>query len=77
MEFSSASNASEARQHFVYVEDDGSIRELSAEEAEYLATPFHPADGGRPYIKNSYKARTPAGQLGGFLHRRDVPAHLR
>ena len=77
LEFSSASSVAEARDHFVYVEDDGSVRELTAEEAEYLATPSHPADGGRPYIKSRYKARTPGGALGGFLRRSDVPTHLR
>jgi hypothetical protein len=34
-------------------------------------------DGGRPYIKSRYKARTPGGALGGFLRRDDVPGHLR
>ena len=73
MQFSSASSADEARADFVFMEDDGSVRELTAEEAEYLATPFHPADGGRPYIKTGSRARTPDGRLGGFLRRRNVP----
>jgi hypothetical protein len=74
---SSASSTAEARDRFVFVEEDGSIRELTLEEAEHLATPFHPADGGRPYIKSRYKSRTPSGSVSGFLARQDVPDHLR
>ena len=77
MQFSSASNAEEARDRFVFVEEDGSIRELTPEEAEHRATPFHPADGARPYIKASYKSRTPNGKVSGLLARKDVPDHLR
>ena len=73
MEFSSAASADAARSEFVYIEEDGAVREITLEEAEYLATPFHPADGGRPYIKRGYTARTSNGSLAGFLHRRDVP----
>lgn len=58
---------------YVWVDDDGSARELSIDEAEYLATEFLPFDGGRPYIKDSYKTRTPDGRLRGFLERRALP----
>jgi len=44
---------------YVYVEDDGSVREVSKEDEDYLTTQFHPADGARPYIKSSYKERKP------------------
>ena len=44
---------------FVYVEEDGSARELSAEERDYLNTEFQGADGGRPYIKCWYRELTP------------------
>ena len=77
MEFSSAASAAEARSEFVYVEEDGTVREITLEEAEYLETPFHPADGGRPYIKRGYTARTPSGSLAGFLHRHDAPRSRR
>lgn len=64
-----AKNRADAFARFVYMNDDGSTRELLPDEAEYLATAFHPADGGRPYIKAAATTRTPDGRLGGFLRR--------
>jgi hypothetical protein len=61
----------------VYILEDGTYRELSADERSYLETPFHPADGGRPYVKTDYSSRTPAGRISGFLHRRDLPLNCR
>ena len=58
---------------YVFVEDDGSVRDLAPDEIEYLDTDFLPTDGGRPYIKASYSQRTPDGRLGGDLSRRKVP----
>jgi hypothetical protein len=61
---------------FVLVEDDGTARELTREEIEYLNTEFHPADGARPYIKTRYGSRTPDGLIGGFLLRRRLPGRI-
>ncbi|WP_284350401.1 hypothetical protein [Roseisolibacter agri] len=61
---------------FVWVEDDGSARELTPDEQEYLGTEFPPGDGARPYIKWRYGARTPDGRLSGFLERRKLPARV-
>ena len=36
---------------YVYVEKDGTVRELDNEEIEYLQTDFKLGDGARPYIK--------------------------
>jgi hypothetical protein len=58
---------------WVYVEDDGSVRELVAGEREYLETPFYGGDGNRPYVKWFYSTRTPDGRLRGFLRRSRVP----
>jgi hypothetical protein len=55
VQFRAARSTADARAHFVYVHDDGSARELTTHEAEYLATAFDPADGGRPYIKTRYR----------------------
>lgn len=71
-----ARDAAEARARFVYVNEDGSARELNPEECAYLATGFHPADGARPYIKSQYNARTPDGRLVGFLERSALPVHI-
>ena len=62
---------------YVYVEDDGSVRDLTADDQAYLDQEFLPNDGGRPYIKASYRSRTPSGSLGGFLERQKVPKDLR
>ena len=58
---------------YVWVEDDGTARELDADEIVYLSTEFHPNDGGRPYIKWRYKALTPDGKIGGYMLRRKLP----
>jgi hypothetical protein len=68
-----ATSAEDARARFVVVEDDGSVRELSEAECEFLARPFEPSDGGRPYVKSRYGSRTPDNRLGGFLERNDLP----
>jgi hypothetical protein len=64
-----------ARQ-FVWVEDDGSVRELTPDELAYLNTEFHPADGARPYIKSRYSARSVDDRLSGFLPRTKVPRRI-
>lgn len=61
---------------YVWVDDDGSARELTRDEAEYLGTKFLPGDGARPYVKSRYDARTPDGRLSGFLERSALPPHL-
>lgn len=60
---------------YVYVNDDGSVRELHQEERIYLETPFHPADGARPYIKSSYNQKDGWGNLTGFCHRSKIPSN--
>ena len=61
---------------FIYVRDEGGARELNESEKEYLSTNFHPADGGRPYIKTHYEALTPDGKMGGYLRRRQLPKRI-
>jgi hypothetical protein len=61
---------------FVYINQDGSAREVSPEERDYLSQEFHGSDGGRPYIKSSYESRDGWGSRSGFLERRRVPARL-
>lgn len=68
-----ARTADDARAAFVFVEDDGSARELTAHEAEVLATSFDATDGNRPYIKRRYDSRTPTGRLSGFLPQSELP----
>jgi hypothetical protein len=61
---------------FVLVRQDGTVRELSAEERNYLSETFAPGDSGRPYVKMVYEGRDLWGSQSGFIRRRDVPARL-
>lgn len=58
---------------FIAIEDNGSARELTSDEVDYLNAEFHPADGARPYIKSSYGTTSPDGRMGGFLRRGNLP----
>lgn len=66
----------ENRFEYVYVEEDGTVRELDKEEIEYINTEFEPTDGARPYIKNSYEKLTPDNKIWGFLLREKVPRNI-
>lgn len=61
---------------FVYVNDDGSARELTLGEGQYLATEYDASDYARPYIKTHYSARMPDGGLRGYLERRKLPKRV-
>jgi len=61
---------------YVYVNQDGSVRELSPKEKEYLHEKFLPGDGARPYIKDSHKSLDGWGSMSGFLPRQKVPANI-
>ncbi|WP_282163357.1 hypothetical protein [Ulvibacterium marinum] len=58
---------------YVYVEEDGTVRELHNDEIEYLNTEFAPSDGARPYIKSRYTQLTPDKKISGFLLRKKIP----
>jgi hypothetical protein len=60
---------------YVYVLENGSIRELTKSEKEYLETPFHPGDSGRPYVKDSYNSKDGWGKISGFCARYLVPTN--
>jgi len=64
-------------EHYVWVEDDGTVRELTAEEREYVGREHDPTDGNRPYVKARYKSLTPDGRMRGFMYRFDVPGYIR
>ena len=64
-----APNAGEV---LVFVNEDGSVRELTQAEKTYVATPFSPLDGARPYVKSRYLDRTALG-IQGYLPRAEVP----
>ena len=56
----------------VYVNEDGSVRELTEAEKRYVGTQFSPLDGARPYIKSRYLDRTALG-IQGYLPRAELP----
>ena len=57
----------------VYINDDGSARELTEADKKYVDTEFSPLDGARPYIKSHYSKRTALGEIRGYLPRTEVP----
>ena len=61
----------------VYVNDDGSVRELTETDKKYVDTEFLPLDGARPYIKSHYSQRTALGEIRGYLPRAEVPDGVR
>jgi hypothetical protein len=61
---------------FVYVNQDGSVRELSPGEQAYLSEQFSGSDSGRPYIKGKYKSSDGWGSQSGLIERRQVPADI-
>jgi hypothetical protein len=56
----------------VYVNEDGSVRELTEAEKTHVNTEFSPLDGARPYIKSRYSDRAAWG-IQGYLPRAEVP----
>src|SRR5215831_9133525 len=62
-----------ARYPYIYVNADGTARELSPNEWRYLESKFHPGDGAAPYVKSSYSKRDGWGDLSGYLERSKLP----
>jgi hypothetical protein len=63
--------------YFTYVNEDGTARELTPDEKDYLNTRFYPSDSGRPYIKGSYHQTTPDGKISGYLLKNSLPRYMR
>jgi hypothetical protein len=61
---------------YVYVNSDGSAREIHRDERQYLQTRFLPMDGARPYVKDNYLQKNGWGEISGFLHRSKLPSGL-
>jgi hypothetical protein len=62
---------------YIYVNDDGSYRELSSNEKAYLQEEFSPFDGDRPYVKSRYWQKSADGNVFGFLKRKKLPRCLK
>ena len=59
---------------YIYVNADGTARELHASERVYLETEFMGGDGAMPYVKDSYEERNGWGEISGYLKRAALPA---
>jgi len=72
----SAEEASRTPYPYVQVDEDGTVRELHSYERKHLETLFSPYDGARPYVKSSYRSKTPSGSIRGFCPRSQIPGGL-
>ena len=61
---------------FVYVNNDGSVRELKITEKIYLQTKYSGGDGDKPYIKNKYSDKNGWGEISGFCYRKKIPKEI-
>jgi hypothetical protein len=61
---------------FVFVNDDGSVREVTILEKLYLQTKYSGGDGDRPYIKIKYSEKNGWGEMSGFCYRAAVPGNV-
>ena len=52
---------------YVYINADGTARELHADERAWLETEYTLGDGAMPSIKDSYEERNGWGELNGYL----------
>lgn len=62
---------------YVYVNEDGSVRELHASERAELEKPYSPLDGGQPYVKYTYEQRNGMKRLEGFCPRSKIAKNIR
>jgi len=58
---------------YIYVNADGTARELHEDERKFLETLFHPGDGARPWVKENYLQKNGWGEIKGFLNRSKLP----
>jgi hypothetical protein len=61
---------------YVYVNADGTARELHPNERQYLETEFLPGDGAAPSVKDSYSERNGWGEIRGYLQRSKLPSGM-
>lgn len=73
----SATEAKSNSYPYVYVNEDGSVRELHASERAELETPFSPFDSNQPYVKKAYEQKNGMNSLAGFFLRSKIPKKIR
>ena len=72
----SKSEAKQTPYPYVWVDEEGRVRELSPNEKEFLETPFSPGDGGAPNTKSHYQQKNGWGNLRGFCQRIHIPEEI-
>ena len=61
---------------YIYINADGTARELHAGERAWLETEYQGGDGAMPSIKDSYEERNGWGEISGYLKRAALPAGM-
>jgi hypothetical protein len=61
---------------YVYINADGTARELHATERAWLETEYALGDGAAPRVKDSYDDLNGWGEIKGYLDRADLPAGM-
>ena len=61
---------------YVYVDDSGNVRELSAIEEDFISSAIFADDDADRYIKSEYQSLTTDGRLAGYLQRRRLPRQI-
>ncbi|MFZ3226567.1 MAG: hypothetical protein WA230_13800 [Xanthobacteraceae bacterium] len=58
---------------YIYINADGTARELHAGERAWLETEYQGGDGAMPSVKDSYEERNGWGEISGYLKRAALP----
>ncbi len=61
---------------YVFIEENGEVRELHPRERRFFEMPMYPTDGSVPHIKKSYYHRDRYGSISGCCRRSKIPSHL-
>lgn len=62
---------------YVFIEENGEVRDLHTRERRFFETPMYPTDGSMPYIKKSYYHRDRYGSISGYCRRSQIPTYLK
>ena len=58
----------------IWIEEDGSARELTDAEKRHVDAEYSPFDGARPYVKTRHDQVNTLGDLSGYLQRTALPS---
>ncbi len=71
------SPSSKEKYPFVFVNEDGSVREVTILEKLHLQTKYSGGDGDRPHIKTKYSEKDGWGKISGYCYRKAVPGNIK